>query len=70
VSAGARTQATKAERAGQVPYSRWKAMADFSLSRLKKLPVSVCVLGLLYCRWILLLCFSPTLSDCRENTVG
>jgi len=44
------TQATKAERAGQVPYSRWKAMADFSLGRLQKLPVSVCVLGLLYCR--------------------
>mmetsp|Transcript_44153 Transcript_44153/g.84372 ORF Transcript_44153/g.84372 Transcript_44153/m.84372 type:complete len:473 (+) Transcript_44153:222-1640(+) len=43
------TQAVKAERAGQVPYSRWKAMADFSLSRLEKLPVSVLVLGLLYC---------------------
>jgi hypothetical protein len=27
------TQATNAERAGQVPYSRGKAMADFSLSQ-------------------------------------
>lgn len=42
------TQATKAERAGQVPYSRWKAMADFSLARLEKLPVTVCALGMLY----------------------
>jgi nucleoside-diphosphate-sugar epimerase len=42
------TQATKAERAGQVPYSRWKAMADFSLARLQQLPVTVCALGLLY----------------------
>ena len=44
------TQAVKAERAGQVPYSRWKAMADHSLSRLEKLPVSVFTLGLLYCK--------------------
>jgi|UniRef100_A0A6T5SUC3 nucleoside-diphosphate-sugar epimerase len=42
------TQATKAERAGQVPYSRWKAMADFSLARLQKLPVTICALGMLY----------------------
>ena len=42
------TQATKAERAGQVPYSRWKAMADFSLARLERLPVTVCALGMLY----------------------
>ena len=42
------TQATKAERAGQVPYSRWKAMADFSLARLRELPVTVCALGMLY----------------------
>ena len=40
----------KAERAGQVPYSRWKAMADYSLARLERLPVSVCTLGLLYCK--------------------
>ena len=26
------TQAVKAERAGQVPYSRWKAMADYAVS--------------------------------------
>ena len=44
------TQAVKAERAGQVPYSRWKAMADYSLARLERLPVSVCTLGLLYCK--------------------
>eukprot|EP00959_Pyramimonas_sp_CCMP1952_P159461 3335164-Pyramimonas_sp.AAC.1 len=44
------TQATKAERSGQVPYSRWKAMCDFSLSRLDRLPVTVTVLGLLYCK--------------------
>jgi len=44
------TQAVKAERAGQVPYSRWKAMADYSLARLEKLPVSVFTLGLLYCK--------------------
>jgi len=44
------TQAVKAERAGQVPYSRWKAMADYSLARLPRLPVSVFTLGLLYCR--------------------
>ena len=42
------TQATNAERAGQVPYSRGKAMADFSLSRLTSLRSSVVVLGLLY----------------------
>ena len=44
------TQAVKAERAGQVPYSRWKAMADYSLARLERLPVSVFTLGLLYCK--------------------
>ena len=44
------TQAVKAERAGQVPYSRWKAMADYSLARLERLPVSVMTLGLLYCK--------------------
>ena len=42
------TQATKAERAGQVPYSRWKSMTDYSLARLEKLPVSITSLGLLY----------------------
>lgn len=42
------TQATNAERAGQVPYSRAKAMADYALSRCKKMPVSVACLGLLY----------------------
>jgi len=40
------TQATKAERAGQVPYSRWKSMTDYSLARLEKLPVSITSLGL------------------------
>lgn len=44
------TQATKAERGGQVPYSRWKSMADFSLARMDKLPVSVLSIGLLYSR--------------------
>jgi len=44
------TQATKAERGGQVPYSQWKGMADFSLARLEKLPVSIFTLGLLYCK--------------------
>jgi len=44
------TQATKAERAGQVPYSRWKAMCDYALSRLGGLPVSVFVVGMLYCK--------------------
>ncbi len=42
------TQATNAERAGQVPYSRAKAMADYALSRCKNMPVSVACLGLLY----------------------
>ena len=42
------TQATKVERAGQVPYSRWKSMTDYSLARLTKLPVSITSLGLLY----------------------
>eukprot|EP00951_Prasinocladus_malaysianus_P034338 scaffold345761_cov53-Prasinocladus_malaysianus.AAC.1 len=32
------TQAVKAERGGQVPYSRWKGMADFALSRREGLP--------------------------------
>jgi hypothetical protein len=32
------TQATNAERAGQVPYSRGKAMADFSLSQITDMP--------------------------------
>lgn len=44
------TQATNSERAGQVPYSRGKAMADFHLSRLKKMPVTIAVMGLLYCK--------------------
>jgi len=42
------TQAVKAERAGQVPYSRWKAMADYALARIDRLPTSVFTLGLLY----------------------
>lgn len=46
----ASTQATKAERAGQVPYSRWKAMCDFSLKSMHELPVTVVTLGLLYCK--------------------
>ncbi len=32
----------------QVPYSRAKAMADFALSHMKELPVSIASLGLLY----------------------
>lgn len=42
------TQATKAERAGQVPYSRGNAMIDFALSRITELPVTIACLGLLY----------------------
>lgn len=42
------TQATNAERGGQVPYSRAKAMTDFALSRMKELPTTIVVLGLLY----------------------
>ena len=38
------------ERASQVKYSRGKAMADFALSRLQHLPVTVACLGLLYCK--------------------
>lgn len=44
------TQATVTERAGQVPYSRGKAMADFALSRIKTMPVTIACLGLLYCK--------------------
>mmetsp|Transcript_53173 Transcript_53173/g.106640 ORF Transcript_53173/g.106640 Transcript_53173/m.106640 type:complete len:583 (+) Transcript_53173:170-1918(+) len=45
------TQATKTERAGQVPYSRGKMMADHSLSRkAATMPVTIARLGLLYCR--------------------
>lgn len=46
----ASTQATQAERGGQVPYSRWNAMIDYGLSRIRftGLPVSICFLGLLY----------------------
>jgi len=44
------TQATNAERAGQVPYSRGKAMADFSLSQVRDMPVTIACLGLLYCK--------------------
>lgn len=34
----------------QVPYSRGKAMLDFSLSHMQDLNVSIAVLGLLYSR--------------------
>ncbi len=58
------TQATNIERAGQVPYSRWKAMCDHALVRLSDqsysditngignivFPVSIARFGLLYCR--------------------
>jgi hypothetical protein len=44
------TQATLAERSGQVPYSRGKAMADFALSRLPDLSVTIATLGLIYCK--------------------
>lgn len=43
------SQAVNAERAGQVPYSKGKSMADFAMSRLN-IPVSICVFGLLYCK--------------------
>lgn len=42
------TQATNAERFGQVPYSRAKAMADYAFARAKNLPVTIACLGLLY----------------------
>eukprot|EP00981_Chlorochromonas_danica_P009367 scaffold2636_cov176-Ochromonas_danica.AAC.21 len=42
------TQATNAERGGQVPYSRGKAMMDYALARCKHLPVTIACLGLLY----------------------
>jgi len=42
------TQATNAERSGQVPYSRAKAMCDYALARAKTMPVSIACLGLLY----------------------
>jgi hypothetical protein len=44
------TQATNAERGGQVPYSRAKAMIDYSLRLLanEHMAVSVACLGLLY----------------------
>lgn len=42
------TQATNAERAGQVPYARAKAMADFSLANMDRLPTSIILLGLLF----------------------
>jgi uncharacterized protein YbjT (DUF2867 family) len=42
------TQATNAERAGQVPYSKAKAMADFALAHMAELPVTIASLGLLY----------------------
>jgi len=44
------TQATNTERAGQVPYSRFKAMADFALSKYTDMPVTIASLGLLYCK--------------------
>lgn len=42
------TQATHAERAGQVPYSKAKGMTDHALSRLTTMPVSIACLGMLY----------------------
>jgi len=44
------SQATNAQRSGQVLYSREKAMTDFALSRLSTLPVTVARLGLIYCK--------------------
>lgn len=45
------TQAVNAERAGQVPYSRGKAMTDFALSQLAStMPVTIACLGLIYCK--------------------
>jgi nucleoside-diphosphate-sugar epimerase len=43
------TQATATERAGQVPYSRGKMMADFALSQMHGLPVSIACIGVVYC---------------------
>ncbi len=39
------SQATNAERAAQVRYSRGKAMADYNLSRFTSLPVTIACLG-------------------------
>lgn len=44
------TQATAAERSGQVPYAKHKAMADYALARRLSIPVTIASLGLLYCR--------------------
>lgn len=42
------TQATNSERSGQVPYSKWKAMADYAISKMTKMPSSIILLGLVY----------------------
>jgi hypothetical protein len=55
------SQATMAERAGQVPYSKHKAMFDFALSQINhraldintnntEMATSIAILGLLYCK--------------------
>lgn len=45
------TQATNAERSGQVPYAKHKSMADYALSRrFGDMPVSIASLSLLYCK--------------------
>jgi nucleoside-diphosphate-sugar epimerase len=44
------TQATKAERSGQVPYAKHKAMGDYALARRFDMPVTIASLSLLYCR--------------------
>jgi nucleoside-diphosphate-sugar epimerase len=44
------TQATAAERSGQVPYAKHKAMADYALARRLTIPVTIASLGLLYCK--------------------
>lgn len=44
------TQATNSERAGQVPYSRAKAMADANLSTIDDMPVTIACVGVLFCK--------------------
>jgi len=44
------TQATAAERSGQVPYAKHKAMADYALARRLTIPVTIASLGILYCK--------------------
>lgn len=58
------TQAVNAERSGQVPYSRAKAMADYSLCHMKEIPVTIACLGLLYCKT------DALIGQTRSKSVG